>query len=323
MQDKMPVRRLPIANLPGQYVLVDGDYDGELFSHHRVRVSTALGYPQISWTPALGVSRPKNPWGYVYLHRVVAGPSPPGMEVVYFKNDNKLDCRSANIGWTTRSVVALRRRQGSVRASISGYRGVHKIGRLYYASLNNTYLTAFGLADPAEAALIYDAAARERYGTKATLNFPDGQYEQSEGDSLMRTHSKKRETRPASGYFGVYVAQGTTNHWHVQLPSGYHGVYTDLTEAARVADYARLRLYGKGITLNLPDEKPLAPEQAKSRRTIEMAHNHYRTALKVGRSFRREYPGLTWTVMQRDGTVISRFATEDEAKAQLSQLTNG
>jgi hypothetical protein len=133
----------------------------------------------------------------------------------------------------------------------------------------------------------------------------------------MRTHSKKRETRPASGYFGVYVAQGTTNHWQVQLPSGYHGVYTDIIEAARVADYARLRLYGKGITLNLPDEKPLAPEQAKSRRTAQMAH------LKIGRSFRREYPGLTWTVMQRDGTVISRFATEDEAKARLSQLTNG
>jgi hypothetical protein len=202
MQDKMPVRRLPITNLPGQYVLVDGDYDGELFSHHPIRVSPTLGYPQIRWTPALGVSRPKSPWGYVYLHRVVAGPQLPGMEAVYFKNDNKLDCRSANIGWTTRSVVALRRRQGSMRASISGYRGVHKIGRLYYASLNNTYLTASGLADPAEAALIYDVAARERYGTKATLNFPDGQYEQSEGDSSCALIVKSGKPDPLVATLG-------------------------------------------------------------------------------------------------------------------------
>jgi hypothetical protein len=84
-------------------------------------------------------------------------------------NGDGLDNRRANLRPATlgQNVANSRR-----RANSSGYKGVcwHKRDQQWCARVGDTWLG--GYADPVQAAMAYDDAARARYGEYARLNFP-------------------------------------------------------------------------------------------------------------------------------------------------------
>lgn len=107
----------------------------------------------------------------VYLHRLLAGAGPK--DIADHRNGDTLDCRRANLRLATPSqstVNTPKRDKGK-----TPYRGVmlRPSGR-YQARINiNGEQTSLGRFDTAEeAARAYDAAAVEKHGEFAVLNFP-------------------------------------------------------------------------------------------------------------------------------------------------------
>jgi hypothetical protein len=164
----MDTRVLKAKDHKGVYrdVLVDGDYDGEMFADICWRVH-ANGYV---YSTGLGHGVHKS----TYLARLAAGVNDkPAKEVVVTcKNGNTLDLRSSNLQVTTRQQVALARSQGRRRNKL-GYRGVFYLrGQTkFYAACAKMSLGAYDT--PEEAALAYDQVAYTIWGAQATLNFPE------------------------------------------------------------------------------------------------------------------------------------------------------
>lgn len=109
----------------------------------------------------------------VYMHRAILG-APKGMEVDHI-NGNGLDNRRSNLRLVTR-------RQNTINARLSirnttGFRGVSPARRpgRYVATIhvNRTKRHLGTFPNPTEAAVAYDAAAREHFGEFARLNFPE------------------------------------------------------------------------------------------------------------------------------------------------------
>lgn len=110
-----------------------------------------------------------------YMHRLIMD-APPGMDVDHINGDC-LDNRRANLRLCTRSENC-RNQAGHVHTSkTSRYKGVcwHKGAQRWQATIGihrrMSWLGAFDTE--VEAALAYDAAARELHGEFARLNFPD------------------------------------------------------------------------------------------------------------------------------------------------------
>jgi len=106
---------------------------------------------------------------YVYLHRLIML-APDGMEV------NHIDGNGLN---NLRSNLELVTHAGNAQAYItkrqdttSRFRGVcwHRVGKKWMARLGKKYLGLF--EDEERAALAFDAAARQEWGSHAQLNFP-------------------------------------------------------------------------------------------------------------------------------------------------------
>ena len=166
----------------GQRILVDDDYDGEYFATFSWNVNPKTGFVQ-AHDRRIGKSRPS-----IYLHHLVAGPILPSMEPGLKKgqlvrthvNGDKLDNRTTNIKWMTKSERNLARHQArrAPRPQTSRfstpYRGVNRDARPhsaegYIVSISQQYV---GYYDLEEAARAYDDAAYARWGRKAVLNFP-------------------------------------------------------------------------------------------------------------------------------------------------------
>lgn len=165
---RLPVRKLPLSgNIgKGKFVFVDGDYDGEYFAQYKWRLNPSTGYVSRK-AQNKEVSKGKQ----IYLHHVVAGSPPPG-KIVTFRNNNRLDCRSCNVCWTTYSDRSLTRKQPAVNST--GYRGVRKVSPNRWAAyLTKRYLGIF--SSPQDAAHAYDIAAKSKYGDRAIVNFPTPQ----------------------------------------------------------------------------------------------------------------------------------------------------
>lgn len=165
----MDTRILRAKDHKGVYqdVLVDGDYDGELFADITWRIH-ANGHVY-STGPGHGIHKS------TYLARLAAGVNDkPAKEVVVaYKNGNKLDLRSSNLQVTTHQHIALSRSQGARRPSKHGWRGVvvkAGNGGRYRAMCATSYLGTYDT--PEEAALAYDQVAYTIWGAQATLNFP-------------------------------------------------------------------------------------------------------------------------------------------------------
>ena len=97
-----------------------------------------------------------------------------GWSYVDHRNGDGLDNRRANLRETTRAENMRNRRRNL--NSTSGYKGVgwHKVAQKWWASIQadgrRRHIGLYPTAE--EAALAYDAAARDLHGEYATLNFP-------------------------------------------------------------------------------------------------------------------------------------------------------
>lgn len=182
--ESLPVRTIKAHKVGGGWVdvLVDGDYDGEFFSTLLLReISTGMiALDRIS-LKTLDI----NPKSRFYLQYLVLPPKKGHW--VRFKNRNYKDCRSANLEYVTPKESAklrLRPHFKTRRNNKTGYRGVHRYEGFvgwsseseFYALLRGEYLGRYRTAE--QAARAYDKAAKDEYGDRALLNFPDGTKEE-------------------------------------------------------------------------------------------------------------------------------------------------
>lgn len=110
----------------------------------------------------------------IYLHKMLAEkllskPDESGNMYVMFKNANRLDCRTENLEWASRSFITRNTRKNT---SKSGYRGVYQDGNSYRATLYNGRerfeLGFFKSAE--EAARAYNTKSEELFGKTRSLN---------------------------------------------------------------------------------------------------------------------------------------------------------
>lgn len=160
-QGKDEMREIPLTK--GKAAIVD-DADYEQLSQRRWRLLA----PKRGGEYALGQARGVT----MAMHRVIACP-PPGMEVDHI-NGNGLDNRRGNLRVCTKSGNQRNQRVQS-RAKTSAFKGVSGMrGRTRWVACiklggRDTYLGSFG--NEVDAALAYDAVAREHFGEFARTNF--------------------------------------------------------------------------------------------------------------------------------------------------------
>lgn len=177
--EMLPIKRIKARDVTTKQmvdVLIDGDYDGEYLSAFKWYVMPG-GYVYNNI-----YSRAKTK--AQYLHHLVLPPKKGYW--IHFKNGNKLDVRSANLEYITPSESAAIRKQG-IRPKGRGhsaYRGVAKLTTTYkgkpwtsptrwVATCRAKYVGCFPSAE--EAAKAYDVKAKETWGNRAVLNFPEEQ----------------------------------------------------------------------------------------------------------------------------------------------------
>lgn len=175
--------KLPLVNAPGQFALVDDDYDGEWLSGFRW--SLLNGYPvaHYNWAQYGPQGERLGPKSMLrQLSRMAYGETliPPHYWVNN-KNGNYLDCRSANLQIISPQQAALVRpmrsldnRYGRGVGLVDGFKGMSG----FYVAIRGRYLKdpATGrvkLFDSMEAAAReYDRLAIKEWGDRAVLNYP-------------------------------------------------------------------------------------------------------------------------------------------------------
>jgi hypothetical protein len=166
---------IPVRAVGGKFVYakVDADYDGEYFAQYKWRLNPKLGYAW-RWTKDEAGRRVPS-----YLHHEVCW-APKGYWRDHINRD-RLDNRSCNLRVVTPRQSAANRSTGK-RRSKSGFRGVHNATwhyngenrvnkNLWVACCSGRYLGTFSTGEAAARA--YDKAAKDRWGSLATLNFPE------------------------------------------------------------------------------------------------------------------------------------------------------
>lgn len=122
----------------------------------------------------------KSKWGYVvrfdgqrviWLHRVILGITEGDVDHI---NNDRADCRRANLRPATRSQNLMNKRKEAGRSS--RYKGVCFVTRrdrwLMQISEDNRRIASRCFKTEEEAAYAYDEAARRHFGEFARLNFP-------------------------------------------------------------------------------------------------------------------------------------------------------
>jgi len=145
------------------------DTDYASLSKHKWFLINCKGFLYASRNEQLGRGKAR----IVRMHREIMNVS-DGQFVIH-KNDDTLDNRRTNLAVVALSVVVHRNR---IRAcSQQEYKGISYDHGKYVAEIRQNgdkhYLGRF--ANPVDAALAYDAAAKTYFGEFARLNFPDTQ----------------------------------------------------------------------------------------------------------------------------------------------------
>ena len=138
----------------------------------------ARDYPRLVehvwWKHITGYPTTKIAGRQVKMHQLIMGPLPVG-KVADHVNRHRLDNRRGNLRVVDHSDNAMNRRAQT--NNTSGYKGVGRLGDKWVARIGvrgeRRHLGSFSSAE--EAARAYDTAARNFYGTVATLNFPDAE----------------------------------------------------------------------------------------------------------------------------------------------------
>jgi len=155
------LREIPLTR--GMTALVD-DGDFEMLSGFKWH-ATSTGYAARSvWAGGRKVP--------CYMHRMILLPD-PGQEVDHINRD-PLDNRRSNL--RTATSAENRRNTGPWSTNTSGYKGVYWFRRDHNWTAHitkNYHAQHLGYFDNArDAALAYDAAARDLFGEFAWVNFP-------------------------------------------------------------------------------------------------------------------------------------------------------
>jgi hypothetical protein len=109
----------------------------------------------------------------IYLHRVVADhflqePQKDNLCVVCVKNGNKLDCRCENLEFRSRSTTCRLRQTISRTGYVGVYHDHHRYRAIISIQGQQVHLGMFDTAE--EAALAYNRASKDVYGSAAKLN---------------------------------------------------------------------------------------------------------------------------------------------------------
>jgi len=133
------------------------------------RHSSGCAVFQKTWSQAKGGYKTET----IYLHKLVAEKflnkqKSKTKNLVGAVNGNKLDCRTENLIWRSRSVASRQRKTSSK----TGYTGVYKENNRYRAVISiNRKSVHIGMYDtPEEAARAYNKKSKELYGDDGKIN---------------------------------------------------------------------------------------------------------------------------------------------------------
>ena len=143
----------------------------------------------------------------------------------------------------------------------SGFRGVYKVGKRFYASIRidrkQKYLGAYQTAK--EAALVYDRALAKDKRPRSAFNYPDGLPSDDEDyEALMNPKKEKRaQKNNSTGYTGVTKeGPGFKARIRIDHKTIYIGTYDTPKEAALAYDRAVIRRKRPSSRLNFPHGLP-------------------------------------------------------------------
>lgn len=195
------------------------------------------------------------------MHRLIL----PGVAIIDHANGNGLDNRRSNLRPATHT-ENMRNRRATPRFNV-GLKGVswRKKDRLWNAQIMvdwkkislGYYKTAL------EAALAYDAGARQHFGEFARVNFPDGSPSPDMAAILETLPCRDDFPRVRSGTPSKYGFRGVRldkrwQRWSARIYDHGReltvGQFSTAEEAARAYDDAARRLHGDAAILNFPDE---------------------------------------------------------------------
>jgi len=132
--------------------------------------SSGYAFFQKNWKQKDGAYRNETIYLHKYLcEKLIKKPNDKVRWFVRFLNGNTLDCRMENLEWSTFSNLVRNTRK--VKNS-TGYRGVVKQGRKYYAYIyvNRQGIPLGSYKTPEEAAEAYNKKSKELFGVTNTLN---------------------------------------------------------------------------------------------------------------------------------------------------------
>lgn len=193
---------------------------------------------------------------YIAMHRFVMN-APEGVRVDHI-HGMTLDNRKSQLRFATPQENNRNRAIGGKFKGVNPVSGGSRWRAEIVVDTKPLYLGAYDTAE--DAALAYDAKARELFGVFARLNFPD----RNEAPKRVREGLRPTNT---SGYLGVTFNK-SRGLWRAQITDHgkrlHLGYYDAAEDAARAFDYMARRVFGDQARLNFPNDPEVTPNPRRS-----------------------------------------------------------